>query len=139
MTSNVLPYGAVCRDLHTVDRVEGASGSCKGYDPVIIRSTHHKTGTTWGPARLVLSEKGNMMFYLYYRFVRQARLQSLLNDTQYVFFNTKAIQRECVSGVSTHQLTSTQLRHRYTRGTCARSSQTRALPSEWGEWSRLTK
>lgn len=93
----------------TVGHLNGARGSWKDLSPIVIKNPHHKTGSTHGPAHLVLSGRGKMMFRLYFMFVRRAACREWSIAPSHVFFNTqgkplvastintniKALQRYC--------------------------------------------
>jgi len=105
----------------TSDHVGSASGSWSGDEPVVIRNPDHKTGTSCGPARLVISREGKDIFHMYMEYVRKAAMQFLGLTTSYTFFNSNGnklcsstlsaslikLQRQC--GVQ-KPLTTTQIR-----------------------------
>ena len=58
-------------------------------EPLTIHNADHKTGRSCGPARLVVSGNGRLIFRQYYETVRAAALKLLaLDDMQFVFFNS---------------------------------------------------
>lgn len=84
----------------TVREVERARGDwITGH--IVIKNPHHKTGLSYGSARLVLSGQGKKTFYLFYKIVRPAALVSFDVDSEYVFFNTRG-KRLSASSLAAH-------------------------------------
>lgn len=76
----------------TVDAVTTATGSWSGNGQVLIKSASHKTAETHGPAWLVLSGRGKMVFWMYFSIIRPAALKARGSNSQFVFFNAAAKQ-----------------------------------------------
>ena len=56
-----------------------------GQEPVVIRNPDHKTGTSCGPARLVISREGKNIFHMYNEYVRKAALRFLGLNELHIF------------------------------------------------------